>query len=122
MADRVLLLFEPAYLACADDPFTPIRPRGADLPFTRAKPTRRPTVSYPNEMRRSGMPDTRGRASGAGVSHTGCVSSAETFRSVLPAFDLAAIQSMFTTKWEPATLGGQPVDSFVTYSVRFSLR
>jgi Gram-negative bacterial TonB protein C-terminal len=121
IADRVMVLFEPAYLACADDPFPPSRPQGADLPFTRAKLTREPTPQYPNEMRRSGMPDLV-VALRVLVSHTGCVSSAETLRSVLPAFDLAAIQSMFTSKWQPATLSGQPVDAYVTFSVLFRLR
>jgi hypothetical protein len=75
----------------------------------------------PPAVRRGGMPDLA-VALRVQVSHTGCVSSAETMRSVLPAFDLAAIQSMFTAKWTPATLGGEPVDAYVTFIVRFTLR
>jgi hypothetical protein len=122
LVDRVIVLLDPAFLACADDPFAPSHPRGADLAFVMPKVTREPRVQYPDTlMRVAGMPDVvvtlRVR-----VTHTGCISSAETMRSVLPAFDLEAIQAMFGAKMTPATLGGEPVDTYVTYSVRFSLR
>jgi TonB family protein len=122
LVDRVIVLLDPAFLACADDPFAPSHPRGADLAFVMPKVTREPRVQYPATlMRVAGMPDVvvtlRVR-----VTHTGCISSAETMRSVLPAFDLEAIQAMFGAKMTPATLGGEPVDTYVTYSVRFSLR
>jgi hypothetical protein len=121
VADQVIVQFEPAFLGCADDPFAPSRPSGADLPFVFPKPKRAPKVVYPENLRKSGMPDLVG-ALRVLVSHTGCVSSAETLRSVLPAFDHAAIQSMFTSQWAPGTLGGQPVDTYVTYMVQFTLR
>jgi hypothetical protein len=119
--DRVMMLFEPAFLACADDPFAPQRPGAADQPFEFPKPKREPRVLYPENFRKSGMPDVVVMLA-IRVGPTGCVSSAETLRSVLPAFDLQAIHSMFTSTWTPATRGGEPVDSYVTYAVRFSLR
>jgi hypothetical protein len=139
--DRVMVLLTPAFLGCADDPFAPSGPRGADLPFESPKVTRQPKVRYPAsaELER---PDRAGGIGRPGdspvmtsqampdvvvtlrvrVTHTGCVSGAETMRSVLPAFDLEALQAMFSAQMAPATLGGQPVDAYITYSVKFSRR
>ena len=80
-----------------------------------------PQVQYPEQFRRTGMPrlDVFLRV---WVRRGGCVSGVETLRGVLPAFDLEAIESMFTAKMQPGTLGGEPIDSTMTYMVRFSLR
>jgi hypothetical protein len=44
-------------------------------------------------------------------------------RPVSPgAFDLEAIRALFGAKMTPATLGGEPVDTYISYAVRFSLR
>jgi hypothetical protein len=135
------VLLEPAFLACADDPFAPSQPRGAGLAFERPKVVREPKVKYPatGELARSdrsgglgrpgdppsttsrGMPDVVVTLH-VRVNHTGCVTGAETMRSVLPAFDLEAIHGMVNAQMTPATLGGQPVDANLTYSVEFSAR
>ena len=121
LTDLVLVLFSSEFLACADAPFAPARPRGTDLAFERARTTSKPKPDYPAEFRKTGMPDLavylRVR-----VNHTGCISGAETLRGVLPAFDVEAIESLFTAKMTPATLGGEPIDSTMTYTVTFSLR
>ncbi len=121
LTDLVLVLFAPEFLACADAPFAPARPRGADLAFEQARTTTKPKVDFPAEFRRTGMPNLAVYLR-VWVSHTGCVSGAETLRGVLPAFDLEAIESLFTAKMTPATLGGEPIDSTMTYTVNFSLR
>ena len=47
---------------------------------------------------------------GVRISHTGCVASAETIRSVNPLLDLAAIQGVFTAAIHAGALvDGQPV-------------
>jgi hypothetical protein len=121
LSDLVLVWFAPEFLACADAPFAPVRPRGAGLAFEPARTTSKPKVDYPAGFRRTGMPslDVFLRVR---VSHTGCISGAETLRGVLPAFDLEAIESLFTAKMTPATLGGEPIDTAITYTVNFSLR
>jgi hypothetical protein len=119
--DLVLVVFDPAFLACADDPFAASRPGGADVAVERHKMTKEPKAQYPDEFRRSGMPPLE-VVLRVWVSHTGCASGAETLRGVLPAFDLEAIRSLFNAKFTPATLGGQPVDSTITFSMFFSLR
>jgi hypothetical protein len=121
LTDLVLVWFAPEFLACADAPFAPARPRGAGLAFEQARTTSKPKVDYPEGFRRTGMPslDVFLRVR---VSPTGCISGAETLRGVLPAFDLEAIESLFTAKMTPATLGGEPIDTTITYTVTFSLR
>lgn len=121
LTDLVLVLFTPEFLACADAPFAPAPPRGAGLAIEPPKTTSKPKVDYPAEFRRTGMPslDVFLRVR---VSHTGCVSGAETLRGVLPAFDLEAIESLFTAKMTPATVGGEPIDTTMTYTITFSLR
>jgi hypothetical protein len=47
------------------------------------------------------------------------VAAAETLRSVNPLLDLASIQGVFTAKYTPALLDGQPVETNMTYSVNF---
>jgi hypothetical protein len=119
LVDRVIVLLRSDFLACADDPFAPSQPRGADLEFVYPKVTREPKVVYPATMLQvRGMPDVVVTLR-VGVSRTGCITSAETMRSVLPAFDLEAIHAMFGVKMTPATLGGEPVDTHVSYAVRF---
>jgi TonB family protein len=117
----VLVLFMPEFFACADQAVASSRPRGADLPFETPMPVIGPTVRYPEQFRRSGMPrlDVFLRV---WVSHGGCVSGVETLRGVLPAFDIEAIESMVDAKMKPGTLGGEPIDSTITYMVTFSLR
>ncbi len=68
--------------------------------------------------RNSRQPDTEVYLR-ARVSHTGCISSAETLRSAQPGFDLEAIKALFNAKMTPATLGGQAVDTTISYSFRF---
>ena len=53
------------------------------------------------------------------MSHTGCITGAETIRSVHPLFDLAAIQAMVQGRYTPAKINGTPVDSIINWSVPF---
>jgi TonB family protein len=116
--DIVLVVFSPEFLSCADDPFPASRPRGADLAFEFPKRKIEPKLQYPQEYRNSRQPDTEVFLR-ARVSHTGCISSAETLRSAQPGFDLEAIKALFNAKMTPATLGGQAVDTTISYSFRF---
>lgn len=121
LTDLVLVLFMPEFFACADQAVASSRPHGADLPFATPMPLVGPTVQYPEQFRRIGMPklDVFLRV---GVSHGGCVSGVETLRGVLPAFDIEAIEAMFNAKMKPGTLGGEPIDTTITYMITFSLR
>ena len=53
------------------------------------------------------------------LSHTGCVASVETVRSLHPVFDLVAIQGMFSARYKPMRINGEPVDTVLNYSVPF---
>lgn len=117
--DHVLVLFSRGFLSCADDPFAPSRLRGADLPFEFPKRKVEPRLQYPAEYRRMSLPDTEVFLR-ARVSHTGCISAGETLRSAQPGFDLEALRALFEAKMSPATLGGQAVDSTISYGFRFS--
>jgi hypothetical protein len=121
LTDLVLVLFMPGFLTCADEEFAPSRPRGAELAFEVPQPVTEPKVQFPEQFRRTGIPklDVFLRV---WVSRGGCVSGVETLRGVLPAFDLEAIEALLTTKMKAGTLGGEPIDSTMTYMVRFSLR
>ncbi len=119
--DYVLVLFSPEFLSCADDPFPVSRLRGADLAFELPKRKVEPRLRYPEEYLRLGLPDTEVFLR-ARVTHTGCISGAETLRSAQPAFDLEALRALFEAKMSPATLGGQAVDSTISYGFRFSMR
>jgi hypothetical protein len=118
LADHVLLLFERQFLECADDPFPPSRPRGANLTYEGPRDARVPDAVWPETARRFNTDGgvVRIRAS---VSHKGCVTGVETIRSVHPLFDLAAFQSMVRGRFTPAKIDGTPVDSFVNWSIRF---
>jgi hypothetical protein len=119
--DYVLVLFSPEFLSCADDPFPVNRPRGADLAFEFPKRKIRPRLQFPQEYQRLGLPDTEVLLR-ARVTHTGCISGGETLRSAQPAFDLQALRALFEAKMSPATLGGQAVDSTISYGFVFSMR
>jgi TonB family protein len=117
-ADYVLLPFERKFLECADDPFAPARPRELDMTYEPPRDARVPAPTYPEAARRANTSGgvVRVRAS---VSHTGCVTGAETIRSVHPLFDFAAIQAMIQGRYTPAKINGTPVDSFVNWSMQF---
>ncbi len=104
LTDLVLVLFTPEFLACADEAFAPSRPRGADLAFERPMTGERAEGAVSRAVPPHGMPrlDVFLRV---WVSHSGCVSGVETLRGVLPAFDLEAIESLFTAKMTPAHAG-----------------
>jgi TonB family protein len=118
MADHILVLFEKQFLECSDDPFAPELPRGENLVYTPPRDGRVPDAVYPEAARRvnasGGVVRMRAR-----LSHTGCVTSVETIRSVHPLFDFAAIQSMARGRFSPATLNGTPVESFLHWSIQF---
>jgi hypothetical protein len=117
-ADHIVLLFNRQYLECADDPFPPVRPKfGPGSTFVRPKRVRAADIQYPQVALRN---DVDGVVIlGVRISHTGCVAAAETLRSVNPLLDLASIQGVFTAKYTPALLDGQPVETNMTYSVNF---
>jgi TonB family protein len=96
------------------------RLRGGDLAFEFPKRKIQPRLQYPQEYQRLGLPDTEVFLR-ARVSHTGCISGGETLRSAQPAFDLEALRALFEAKMSPATLGGQAVDSTISYGFRFSM-
>ena len=58
----------------------------------------------------------------ASLSHTGCVTGAETIRSLHPIFDLSAIQAVVQGRYTPAKMNGTPVDSFINVSMNFDKR
>ena len=118
IADHVLLIFDRKFLACADDPFPPVRPN-VTLLYEPARDPQFPAPIWPEAARRVNTAGgvVRLRAT---MSHTGCVTGAETIRSVHPLFDLAAIQSVIQGRYNtPAKINGVPVDSFVQWSVPF---
>ena len=116
--DRILLLFDRQYLACADDPFPPIRPRfGPNSTIVRPQRKRGADIQYPPLAQRNKLDGVV--VLGVRISHTGCVASAETMRSVNPLLDFAAIQGVFTARYTPTLVDGQPVESYMTYSVTF---
>jgi TonB family protein len=117
-ADHIVLLFNRQYLACADDPFPPVRPRfGPHSTLVRPKRIKQADIQYPQAALRA---DVDGAVVlGVRISHTGCVGSAETLRSINPLLDLAAIQGVFTAQYAPATLDGQPIETHMTYTVNF---
>jgi TonB family protein len=118
-ADRIVLLFNRQYLACADDPFPPVRPRfGPDSKIVPPNRTRRAEIQYPRAAQRAGI-DGIVRL-GVRLSYTGCIGAAETLRSAEPVLDLAAIIGVFTAKYTPALVDGQPVESVMTYTVSFT--
>lgn len=118
LADYVLLPFERKFLACADDPFPPVRPAELDVTYEPPRDGRVPGPIWPDAARRvitdGGVVRLR-----ASLSHTGCVTGAETIRSVHPLFDLAAIQAMIQGRFTPAKINGTAVDSFVHMSMQF---
>jgi hypothetical protein len=118
--DYVLVLFIPEFLSCADDPFPVNRPRGADQAFEHPKRKIEPRLQYPKKYQRVALPDTEVFLR-ARVTHTGCISGGETLRSGQPGFDLEALRALFEAKMSPATLGGQAVDSTISYGFRFSM-
>jgi TonB family protein len=120
-ADRIVLLFNRQYLACADDPFPPVQPRARlDSTIVPPKRTRAAKIVYPQVAQRARIEGVV--ILGVMISHTGCVSSAETLRSLEPVLDLAAIQGVFTAAYTPTLLDGQPVPTIMTYTVNFDLR
>ena len=56
---------------------------------------------------------------GVRISYTGCVGGAETLRSVSPLLDFAAIQGVFDARYTPTLLDGQPIETYMTYTVNF---
>jgi TonB family protein len=118
-ADRIVLLFNRQYLACADDPFPPVRPRfRPDSTIVPPQRIKRAEIQYPRAAQRAGI-DGSVRL-GVRISHTGCIGAAETLRSAEPVLDLAAIQGVFTAKYSPTLLDGQPVETVMTYTVTFA--
>lgn len=119
LADHILLLFDTKFLQCADDPFPPLRPRGAGLIYEMPRDPRIPSVVWPPAARRANTPNGVVRLR-ANLSHTGCVTGVETIRSVHPLLDLAAIQALVQGRYNtPAKINGTPVDSFIQWSVPF---
>ena len=117
LADRVLILFDPGYLACADNPFPPTRPRfDRDAKIEWPESERQPEFVYPSGARALEDGYVRLRVH---LSHTGCVSSVETVRSLHPVFDLIAIQGMFGARYKPMRVNGEPVDTNLNYGVPF---
>ncbi len=118
-ADRIVLLFNRQYLACADDPFPPVRPRSRpDSTLTPPTLKRQPDINYPKAAERHSM---RGVVRlGVRISHTGCVGGAETLRSVNPLLDFAAIQGVFTAQYTPSLIDGQAVETYIIYDVSFA--
>lgn len=121
LSDLVLVVFAPGFHSCADDSLAFGKPRAADLMFAGPLPESGPKVQYPEEFRGAGLPgfDVFLRA---WVGRRGCISGVETLRGALPAFDFEAIEALLAAKMKPARLGGEPIDSSITYSVRFHLR
>lgn len=118
-ADRIVLLFNRQYLACADDPFPPVQPRARpDSKITPPARKRQPDIMFPKAAEQHSM---RGVVRlGIRLSHTGCIGSAETLRSINPVLDLASIRGVFTAKYAPGLLDGQPVEIRLIYDVSFA--
>lgn len=108
-------------LACAADPFPPTRPRihpeSTIVPPDRKRPAR---MTYPDAAQRGRIEGTV--LLGVRLSYTGCIGVAETLRSADPMLDLAAIRGVFSAAYTPTLLDGQPVETFITYTVNFDLR
>lgn len=118
-ADRIVLLFNRQYLACADDPFPPVRPRGRpDSTLTPPTVKKRPNIIFPRAAELHSM---RGIVRlGVRISHTGCIGSAETLSSINPVLDFTAIRGVFTAQYTPSLIDGQAVETYMIYNVSFA--
>jgi TonB family protein len=117
-ADHIVLLFNKQYLACADDPFPPVRPRfGPNSTLVRPKRIKNADIQYPSAALRHQVEGVV--VLGVRISYTGCVGAAETLRSVSPLLDFAAIQGVFGARYTPTILDGQPIETYMSYTVSF---
>lgn len=108
--DVVVLLFEPQLLSCAALPAGPRPPAaapGAKRTFAPAKSTWEEPYDYPAAMRKSAISGTV--LVDLAISHTGCVTSAQTRRSLGPAIDLSVVQAASRWRFTPASIDATPV-------------
>jgi hypothetical protein len=118
--DHVFVYLDRRAITCVDNPFPGGGPVPAGAKIQLQKVQRQPKVTYPPSMMDRRRTKNDNVMVGLRINHAGCVSSAMTARSVTPAFDLAAITSMFSAQWTPATADGRPIPSYWTVTVSFA--
>ncbi len=119
VSDGVVLPFNRVFLKCAQQPGDPVartttRSGASRLP---PKPLTPFSVKYPPTLRPhevNGVVQVR-----LLVTSAGCASDAETLSSLHPLLDFEALRAVYSTKYSPSTVDGQPESVYLIWNAWF---